>query len=148
MAMLLLFANLGERAVRASRVAFDPEDCTPCPADDHPILAGLGTWFREGVASLPTPADSEADRVSLQNASQTRLFWGAVERLVEWRDAGRVGSAETVLIDHLAAAAASLDPRLQAGVRKLHDTLVSLTDSPTLPPASCSNGTIRLWRTP
>ena len=119
MAMLLLFANLGERAVRASRVAFDPDDCTPCPADDHPILAGLGTWFREGVASLPTPADSEADRVSLQNASQTRLFWGAVERLVEWRDAGRAGSAETVLIDHLAAAAASLDPRLQAGVRKL-----------------------------
>ena len=127
MAMLLLFANLGERAVRASRVAFDPDDCTPCPADDHPILAGLGTWFREGVASLPTPADSEADRVSLQNASQTRLFWGAVERLVEWRDAGRAGSAETVLTDHLAAAAASLDPRLQAGVRKLHDTLVSLT---------------------
>ena len=44
-----------------------------------------------------------------------------------WRESGQRGSAEDVLIDHIATAADSLDPRLQAGVRKLHDTLESLT---------------------
>ena len=128
MAMLLRFANLGEQAVRACRVAFDPDGGeAPRPADDHPILAGLETWIREGVASLPAPTDPGTDRIGLQNASQARLFWEAVERLVEWRDTGRAGSAEDVLIAHLAAAADGLDPRLQAGVGKLHDTLVSLT---------------------
>ena len=126
-AMLLLFANLGDQAVRACRVVFDSDDGAPGPAADHPILAGLGTWARDGTASLPAPPDTETDRIGLQNASQARLFWDAVERLVSWRDTGRVGSAENALIDHLAAAAASLDPRLQAGVRKLHDTLESLT---------------------
>ena len=127
MAMLLLFANLGERAVRACRFAFDPDGDAPLPADDYPILAGLRTWVREGVASLPAPADSKTDRSALQNTSQAKLFWEAVERLVEWREAGHAGSPESVLIDHLAVASASLDPRLQAGVRRLLDTLVSLT---------------------
>ena len=127
MAMLLLFANLGDQAVRACRVAFDPDDDVPRPAGDHPILAGLGTWVRDGAALLPAPPDTETDRIGLQNASQARLFWDAVEWLVAWRNTGGVGSAENALIDHLAAAAASLDPRLQAGVRKLHDTLKSLT---------------------
>ena len=127
MAMLLLFANLGDQAVRACRVAFDPGDGALLPAGDHPILAGLETWVRDGTASLPEPPDTETDRIGLQNASQARLFWDAVERLVAWRDTGRVESAENALIDHLSAAAASLDPRLQAGVRKLHDTLESLT---------------------
>ena len=126
-AMLLLFANLGDQAVRACRVAFDPDDGGPRPSGDHPILAGLGTWVRDGTASLLAPPDTETDRIGLQNASQARLFWDAVERLVSWRDIGRAGSAENALIDHLAAAAVSLDPRLQAGVRKLHDTLESLT---------------------
>ena len=126
MAMLLLFANLGDQAVRACRVAFDPDDGAPRPTAGHPILAGLETWIRDGTASLPEPLDTETDRIGLQNASQARLFWNAVERLVAWRNTGRAGSAENALIDHLAAAAASLDPRLQAGVRKLHDTLNSL----------------------
>ena len=127
MAMLLRFGNLGEGAVRACRVAFDPDAGAPPSADDHPVLAGLGAWIREGVAPLPAPASSEPDRIGLQNTSQTKLFWGSVQRLVEWREAGRPGSAENVLIEHLAAATADLDPRLQAGVGKLHDTLVSLT---------------------
>ena len=128
MAMLLRFANLGEQAVRACRAAFDPDDGDATrPADDHPILAGLETWSRDGTASPPAPADSGTDRVGLQNASQARLFWEAVERLVEWRNTGSAGGAEEVLIAHLAAAVDGLDSRLQAGVGKLHDTLVSLT---------------------
>ena len=128
MAMLLRFGNLGERAVRACRAAFDPDEGdAPRPADGHPILAGIEPWVRDGAVSLPGPADTGTDRVGLQNAYQARLFWEAVERLVEWREAGRAGSAEDVLIAHLAAAADGLDPRLRAGVGKLHDTLVSLT---------------------
>ena len=128
MAMLLRFANLGEPAVRACREAFDPDEGGATrPADDHPILAGIGAWVRDGAVSLPAPAGPESDRVGLQKASQARLFWEAVERLVEWRGAGRAGSAEEVLIDHLAAAVDGIDARLQAGVRRLHDTLASLT---------------------
>ena len=127
MAMLLRFANLGEQAVRACRVAFDPDDGAPRPTDDHPILVGLESWIRGGAATPPVPPDSESDRVGLQNMSQARLFWEAVERLVAWREAGRPGSVENVLLDYLARATGDLDPRLQAGVKKLHDTLESLT---------------------
>ena len=131
MAMLYLFGNLGDRAVRACRSAFEPEGGAAAgPADEHPILAGLETWFREGAAPPPAPAApaaSEPDRVGLQNAFQARLFWEAVERVVRWRDSGRVGSPEVDLLDHLVAASASLDPRAQAGIRKLHGTLESLT---------------------
>ena len=128
MTMLLRFANLGEWAARACRVAFDPDDGGASPtADAPPVLAGLGAWVREGMAPPPVPAISEQNRTGLQNASQAKLFWESVQRLVEWRDAGCAGSAETVLIEHLASATADLDPRLQSGVRKLHDTLVSLT---------------------
>ena len=129
MAMLLLFGNLGEQAVRSCQSAFDPDDYPASPADDHPILAGLGTWVREGVASPPALADSEADRTSLQKSFQAKLFWEALEQLVRWRDADRAKSAEDVLIDHLsrASSASNLDPRLQSGIRKLQDTLESLT---------------------
>lgn len=125
MAMLLQFANLGEQAVRACRTAFDPDDGVSS-ADDHPILSELGTWIREGSA-LRVPVESDSDRVGLQNASQARLFWDAVDRLVSLHDTGHTGGVEQVLVDHLAEAAGSIDSRLQAGVRKLHDTLDSLT---------------------
>ena len=127
MAMLLRFGNLGEEALRACRSAFDPVDDPGRPAGDHPILAGLGTWIREGVAHLASAVESGADRVALQNASQAKLFWDIVERLMEWREAGRSGSVEHLLLDHLSTASSSLDPRLQAGVGKLRDTLESLT---------------------
>ena len=131
MAMLLRFGNLGEEAVRVCRAAFDPDDAdTEHEENYHPVLRGLGTWIRDGVTSLPALADPLADRIGLQNTSQARLFWETVERLVEWRETSLGGNAEEVLIDHLGAVSDGLDPRLQAGVRKLHDTLVSLTGLP------------------
>ena len=126
MAMLLHFANLGERAVHACRVAFDPGGDAPPPEIDPPILAGLEAWIREGAAPLASCATSDRDRIDLKNASQAKLFWESVQRLVQWREAERAGDAENVLVAHLAAAMPDLDPRLQAGVGKLHDTLVSL----------------------
>ena len=130
MAMLVQFGNLGEQAVRACRNAFDPNDDSGPTADEHPILAGLRTWVREGAVAIPAPGDAGTDRAGLQNKSQAMLFWEAVERLAAWREGGMAGSAEDTLIDSLDAASAMLDPRLQAGVGKLHDTLVSLTGLP------------------
>ncbi len=127
MAMLLLFGNLGDAAVRACRNAFDPVEEQRRPADDHPILAELATWMREDAAPRSAPAVAETDRVGLQNALQGTLFWEAVERLQQWRDTGRGANAETVLLKCLAAALPGLDPRAQAGIGKLHATLESLT---------------------
>ena len=130
MAMLVQFGNLGEQAVRACRHAFDPNDDSGPTAAEHPILAGLRTWVREGVAAIPAPGDAGTDRADLQDKSQAMLFWEAVDRLAAWRDDPRTGSAEDALIDSLDAASARLDARLRAGVGKLHDTLVSLTGLP------------------
>jgi len=129
MAMLRLFANLGELAVDACRIAFDPETGTPSTLEENPILARLGAWIRDGEINVPLPAKAnpETSRVDLQNMSQVMLFWNSVQRIVDWRAAGGVDNIENVLIDSLAAATAELDPRLRTGVDKLHDTLVSLT---------------------
>ena len=126
MAMLFLFGNLGDQAVRACRRAFDPVGSPLLFADDGAILDGLEPWMREGVVPHQA-ARSETDRTSLQNTYQTELFWGAVARVAKWREAGRAERAENVLVDYLAETSASLDPRVQAGVRKLKDTLESLT---------------------
>ena len=126
MAMLLRFANLGEHAVQACRVAFEPQDAVPGPPGD-PVLGGLGTWIRGEAAKPSGPAGGGTDRTALQNASQMRLFWQAVERLVAWRESGARHSAENVLLEHLTRSANDLDPRLQAGVKRLRDTLESLT---------------------
>lgn len=126
MAMLLRFANIGEQAVKACRVAFEPEDAVPDPAGD-PVLGGLATWIRGEAAKLSAPPGGGTDRIALHNASQMRLFWQAVERLVAWRETGGRNTAEHLLLEHLAGAANDLDPRLQVGVWKLHDTLESLT---------------------
>ena len=127
MAMLLLFGNLGEQAVSTCRRAFEPGGEPSRSSTGHPILGELGAWIRDGMVPVPAPAEPETDRVGLQNTFQARLFWESVERLVEWREASRIGSAETVLLDQLAEASASLDSRVQAGVGKLRDTLESLT---------------------
>ena len=125
-AMLFRFGNLDDRAVRACRSAFEP-GVSPAPADDGAILAGLEPWMREGAVPLPASPDTETNRTSLQNAYQGALFWGAVEQLAKWREAGHAKNPESVLLDYLAETAATLDPRVQAGVRKLQDTLESLS---------------------
>ena len=127
MAMLFLFGSRGDHAVRACRDAFEPGGDATRPSRDHPILAGLGSWMAEGATPLPPTVDAESDRAALQGRFQSRLFWEAVACLVKWREEGRAGSAENVLLERLEEVSASLDPRLQAGARKLHDTLESLT---------------------
>ena len=129
MAMLSIFANLGELATGACRVAFDPEIGTPSTLEEHPILALLGKWIRDGEikAGLPPTAKAMTSRNDLQNGFQATLFWNLVQRMVDWRAAGEVSNIENMLIDYLAAASTDLDPRLPTGLGNLHDTLVSLT---------------------
>ena len=127
MAMLFLFGNLGDQAVAACRRAIDPVGRSVPLPEDGAILDSLEPWMREGGTPLPTPTRPETDRTSLQSSCQTELFWGAVSRLVKWREAGRVGSPERVLIDYLTETLENLDPRVRAGIRKLKDTLESLT---------------------
>ena len=131
MAMLLRFGNLGEDAVRACRDAFDPPDNSGQTPVEDPIMAGLASWMQ---SLYEAPPHQETDAAGIQSAVYARLFWSAAERLVEWRKSGRASSPESELLDQLDKAAVSLDPRAQAGVRKLRSTLESLTelaDAPT-----------------
>lgn len=126
MAMLQRFANMGEQAAHACRIAFEPDYVAP-GTTSNPVLGGLADWIRGDVARPPAPADSGTDPIGLQNASETRLLWEGVDRLVAWRETNRRSSAESTLLDHLATSAKAQDPRLRAGASQLHDTLESLT---------------------
>ena len=128
MAMLFHFAHQGDLSVAACRGAFDPGDDL-APAVDEPILAGLRAWMRAGSASSPAAdtATEPGGSAGLRSAFRKTLLWGAVDRLLEQKNADPATSAEEVLLDYLDAETPKLDARLQAGARKLHDTLVSLT---------------------
>ena len=128
MTMLFPFAHQGDLSVAACRNAFDPDDDLAPPVTES-ILAGLRAWMRAGSASPPTAdvAMGPGGSARLQNAFQDFLLWGAVDRLLDWKNGGPATSAEDVLLDYLGAETPKLDARLQAGAGKLHNTLVSLT---------------------
>ena len=128
MTMLFHFAHQGDLSVAACRSAFDPDDDLAPPVNES-ILAGLRTWMRAGSASSPAAdmAMGPDGSARLQDAFQDFLLWGAVDRLLDWKNGGPATSAEDVLLDYLSAETPKLDARLQAGAGKLHDTLVSLT---------------------
>jgi len=127
MAMLLQVANKGERAVRICRRAFGPEGDAAPPMDEM-ILAGLDAWMQTGRVQLTATAGTESDRASAQRAFQKDLFWGVLDRLVDWKDdSDSSSSARDVVLDHLDVASQTLDGQLQASTRELYDTLVSLT---------------------
>ena len=128
MTMLFHFAHQGDLSAAACRSAFDPDDHLAPPVDES-ILAGLRAWMRAGSASSPAAGTTTESGGSarLQNAFQDVLLWGAVDRLLDQKNADSATSAEDVLLDYLDAETPELDARLQAGARKLHDTLVSLT---------------------
>ncbi len=127
MAMLHHFAHQGDLSVAACRGAFDPdEDLTP-PVNES-VLGGLRAWMRDGRASSPAATTTEpGGSGGLRNAFREALLWGAVDRLLDRKDADPAANAEDVLFDYLDAETPKLDARLQAGAGKLRDTLVSLT---------------------
>ena len=129
MAMLRLLANFGECAVEAYRTAFEPRVRVPFTLEEYPILAHLGAWITDGRVEVRSPPTDKpaTSRIDLQKRSQATLFWSSVQHIVDWRKTGEVENVEDLLINNLARSGADLNPRLRAGVGKLHDTLVSLT---------------------
>ena len=123
MAMLLHFGNLGDLAVASCRHAFDPHESSAPYADG--ILDGISEWMESGIPPCSRP-DSGDGRAGSRDATRKYLFWGAVEKLLEWRCRGRVGDAEDSLLEWLAAAETVLDSRLQAGIQTLGASLSSL----------------------
>lgn len=135
MAMLLHFAHQGDLSVAACRGAFEPDDDLEPPVNET-ILAGLRGWMRAGTTSSPA-ADATTEpggSAGLHNVFQEVLLWGIVDRLLDRKNTDPATSAEDVLLDYLDAETPKLDARLQAGARKLHDTLVSLTGLPDATP--------------
>ncbi len=128
MAMLFQFGHQGDLSLAACRNAFDPDDDSTPPGNEF-IPAGLRAWMRAGRASSPAPDATTEPAVSadLQNAFQEVLLWGAVDRLLDYKNTGPATSAEDVLLDYLDEETPKLDERLQAGARKLRATLGSLT---------------------
>ena len=86
---------------------------------------GFSTGSPSGWKAVCRP-DSGDGRAGSRDATRKYLFWGAVEKLLEWRCRGRVGDAEDSLLEWLAAAETVLDSRLQAGIQTLGASLSSL----------------------
>ena len=122
MAMLLHLGNLGDLAVASCRAAFDP-DGSPEPGADS-IPYGIGEWMKTGLPPAVRPDDCGS--AGHGDASHAFVFWGAVEKLLEWRCGGRVGDAEEVLLRWLAEAATTLGSALGSGIGTLSASLASL----------------------
>lgn len=110
--------NLG---VLACRLAFDPlsertEKITST------ILADLPTWMDLGRA--PDALDSVDEG---PQAVWRRLFWQAIDQLVDDQIGVSGGSAKRRLIDFLQNATTGMPDDLQIRIMKLHDDMESLT---------------------
>ena len=125
MTTLLHIANQGDLTVQACMRAFDPHT-SASPTVMQPTLDAIASWMEMGwPPSLRE--DTGKDLAVLRDTTQNRLFWSAVEQLLDWRQNTTSRSAEEVLLNFLTEAVATLDPRLQSGTRRLCDTLSSLT---------------------
>lgn len=121
MAMLQQFGNLGDLAVESCRSAFDPDESPEPFSDDVPgWLEGIREWMTTGCLSSPRP-DAGTEH---PDAWRANLFWGAVDKLLDWRRRGRVGDPEQVLLRWLAET--QTPPGSQAGIRTLSADLASL----------------------
>ena len=124
--MLLHVGNRGEVAVDSCRRAFDPGDAYAAPIPD-PVLAGIPEWMSVGALPSSFKWNFGEDPDEIRDETQKRLFWGSIERLLDWRTSDGAGNAEEVLLDFLTETAPELDSRVQSGTRQLCDTLSSLT---------------------
>ena len=126
LAMLLHVGNRGEVAVESCRRAFDPGDASAVRNPD-PILANIPEWMETGELPSFLAANFGEDPNDIRDATQKKLFWGSIERLLDWRERGCIGNVEDMLLDFLSETAAGLDSRVQSGTRSLCDTLSSLS---------------------
>lgn len=120
-AMFLHLGNRGNLSATACHAAFDPDEVPA--ALRASILAALPRWMRSGA--VPAFEEQPADG---QDTVYERLFWGAVERLVEWRGRQESGDAEDELLAYLRVELGALHERAKEGAEKLLETLDSLLE--------------------
>ena len=112
MAALQQMANGGELSVRACRGAFDPSSEPP----DDSLLRELPAWIqRAGGEEAEEPPGTGRD-----------LFWGAVQRLVEYRREPGGRRPEDALISYLKKSAERMGAEVQVRAADLVSTLKAL----------------------
>lgn len=134
MAMLLHLANFSERSVHVCQVAFGPDDKASSTELDQVILSGLSSWICNGKATLPELVNPKTGPAGLPVAVQAKLFWEAVERLVNWRDSQLAGTAESLITELLTEACFDLDGEPHKHVMRLNETLLSMAGLPEFTP--------------
>lgn len=105
MALLFQLGNIGDTALTACRIAFDPEGHRDVPPSD-PLLQPLAEWMLTG--RYPQGGD----------VSRT-LFWGAVGRVAASRFSGEGRTALDVVLAYLESVGAGLDERMRPALAKL-----------------------------
>ena len=105
MALLFQLGNIGDTALAACRIAFDPASPLDSPPSD-PLLQPLPEWLLTGRC----PQGGDVSRI---------LFWGAVERVAASRFSGEGATAWDVVLAYLETVGAGLDERMRSALAKL-----------------------------
>ncbi len=113
MAMLFEFANIGDEAVKACRLAFDGEEAIATSIAD-PLIRGLYDWREKGGA--PTAGDI-----------LPRLFWGAIDKVAASRSANDFHNPLDTAFSFLDIVKSSMDEKLKAALTKLSDDLRAIS---------------------
>jgi hypothetical protein len=112
MAMLLHMGNLGDFSMQAYQLACAP-DVMYTPKITDPMIRDLGIWMESG---------------NLRDSTEIlpRLFWGAVERVLNCRKVNEgVGSID-VILQYLETAGNDLDEKMKQALSKLSTDLRNL----------------------
>jgi hypothetical protein len=124
MAMLWQMGNLGEVAMQACRLAFDP-DVEIAQSINDPLVSPLGKWMQSGLANDSEEREAGSD-ISI------RLFWGAVNKVLACRFSDIPTSPQDALLDYLGSVGDGMDDRIRLAMEKLVRelrTIASFTDS-------------------
>jgi len=113
MAMLFHLANHGDDATRACHLVFDPEDGDIQKISD-PMISALKDWLIVG----PVPTVSDVSQ---------KLYWEAIDKLVDWQSSNTSRNAQDVLLTHLEQSADQLVDRMKQALMKLAKDLQNLS---------------------
>jgi len=112
MTMLLHIGNLGDFGVQAYQLACSPDAIRPSKISD-PIIRELGVWM-------------EAENSQDSSEILPRLFWGAVDRVMNSRSADDSSGAIDVILQYLESAGNDLDEKMKQALTKLSMDLRNL----------------------
>jgi hypothetical protein len=113
MAMLLHMGYLGDIAIQACRLGFDPGETETSGITD-PMIRELGAWLETGTIRASTDV-------------LPKLFWGAVDSVTTCRSLIDTISPIDVVLGYLEAAGNHLDERMNQALSKLANDLHKLT---------------------